>query len=172
MPPALARLTSLSLGFFGLVSGLAAWWALAGWLAVPDQASTMGVRLGLGVAALLPAAGLLLAMTLVSSAARFAAARFDPLAGTEPPFLARNQRVISNTVEQFLVFAPGLLAWAAGGGASAMPGVLSAGLCFAAARAAFWAGYHAGTFARAPGMAASFALNGLVLWMAARAWHG
>jgi hypothetical protein len=172
MPPALARLTSLSLGFLGVVAGLAGWWALSGRLGVPEQASTMGVRLGLAAAALLPVAGLLLAMTLASSAARFAAARFDPLSGTEPAFIARNQRVISNSVEQVVVFAPALLAWAAGGGAAAMPGVLAAGLAFAAARAAFWLGYHCGTFARAPGMAATFALNGLVLWMAARAWYG
>jgi uncharacterized MAPEG superfamily protein len=172
MPPSLSRLTSLSLGFLGLVAGLAGWWALAARLGVPEQASTMGVRLGLAAAALLPTAGLLLAMTLVSSAARFGAARFDPLAGVEPRFLARNQRVIANSVEQFLVFAPSLLAWAAGGGAAAMPGVQAAGLVFAAARVAFWLGYHLGTFFRAPGMAATFAVNGLVLWMAARAWYG
>jgi hypothetical protein len=78
--------------------------------------------------------------------------------------------VIGNTVEQLLVFAPALLAWAAGGGAAAMGGVLAAAVVFAAARLLFWAGYHAHPFARAPGMAATLAINALALGMAARAW--
>lgn len=170
MPPALARLTSLSLGGFGLLAGLAGWWWMAGAVAVPDGASTMGVRLGMAASALVPTAAMLFAAILASSAVRFATASFDPLAGRDPPFLARNQRVITNTVEQFAVFAPALLAWAAGGGAAAMPGVLAAGHMFALARVAFWAGYHAPGFARAPGMAATLAINALALWMAGRAW--
>jgi len=172
MPPALARLTSLSLGGFGLVAGLAGWWALAQAIAVPDGASTMGVRLGIAAAALLPAALVLLLMTAASFTARFIAAAFDPLAGRDPAFVARNQRVISNTVEQMLVFAPALLAWAAGGGAASMPGVLAAAWVFALARVLFWAGYLANPFGRAPGMAATIGINGLALWMAGRAWLG
>jgi hypothetical protein len=172
MPPALARLTSVSLGGFGLVGALAGWWWLArAWPAV-EGTSSMAVRLGLAAAALCPAAAVLLAMVLASSAARFAAAAFDPLAGQDGKFLAVNQRVIGNTVEQLLVFAPALLAWAAGGGAAAMPGVLAAAGLFAAARVAFWIGYHLHPFARAPGMAATLGLNGLALVMAARAWWG
>jgi hypothetical protein len=170
MPPALARLTSLSLGGFGLVAGLAGWWALAGLVAVPDGASTMGVRLGIAAAALLPTALVLLLMTVASFTARFITAAFDPLAGREPPFVARNQRVISNSVEQMLVFAPALMAWAAGGGAAAMPGVLAAGAVFALARLAFWLGYLISPFGRAPGMVATIAINALALAMAGRAW--
>jgi uncharacterized membrane protein YecN with MAPEG domain len=172
MPPALARLTSLSLGGLGLVAGLAGWWFIAQSLAVPDGASTMGVRLGMAAAALVPSAALLFLMILASSAARFATATFDPLAGRDPHFIARNQRVIGNTVEQFSVFVPALAAWAAGGGAAAMPAVLAAALVFAIARTAFWIGYHAHGFARAPGMAATLAINALALWMAGRAWLG
>jgi hypothetical protein len=172
MPPALARLTSLSLGGFGLLGGLAGWWWLAGSLPVPDGTSSMAVRLGLATAALLPAAALLFAMVVASSAARFVAAAFDPLAGRDGRFVAVNQRVITNTVEQLCVFAPALLAWAAGGGAAAMGGVLAAALVFAVARAAFWVGYHLSPFARAPGMAATLAMGGLALVMAARAWWG
>lgn len=170
MPPRLQRIASLGLGGVGLAASLVAWWWLAGLLAVPDGSASMAVRLGFALAALLPIAALLLMMTLASSAARFIAAAFDPVAGRDPLLVVRNQRVITNTVEQVAVFAPALLAWAAGGGAPAMPGVLAAALVFALARAAFWVGYHAHPFARAPGMAASFAINGLVLAMAARAW--
>jgi hypothetical protein len=172
MPPALARLASVSLGGFGLLAGLAGWWWLSTVLPAAEGTSSMAVRLGLAAAGLLPTAALLFAMVLASSAARFAAAAFDPLAGRDGRFIAVNQRVIANTVEQFAVFAPALLAWAAGGGAAAMAGVLAAGLVFAIARAAFWAGYHASPFARAPGMAATLGLNGLALAMAARAWWG
>lgn len=170
MPPRLQRIASLGLGGVGMAAGLVAWWWLSGVLPVPDGSATMAVRLGWALAALLPALALLWLMTLASSAARFIAAAFDPVAGRDPLLVLRNQRVISNTVEQTLVFAPTLLAWAAGGGALAMPGVLAAAFVFALARAAFWAGYHAHPFARAPGMAASFAINGLALAMAARAW--
>lgn len=170
MPPGLARLTSLCLGGFGLVAGLWAWRELAALIAVPDGASTMGVRLGLASAALLPTALLLLMMTVASFTARFVTAAFDPLLGADPRFVQRNQRVISNTVEQAAIFMPALLAWAAGGGAVAMPGVLAAGAVFAASRLAFWVGYLANPFGRAPGMAASIALNFLALSMAGRAW--
>lgn len=172
MPPALARLTSLSLGGFGLVGGLVLWWWGTGLVAVPGGSPSMGVRLGLVAAALLPSAGLLLLMTAASFTARFVSATFDPLAGHDGRFLQLNQRVISNTVEQLAVFAPALLAWGAGGGAAAMPGVLAAGFAFALARAAFWLGYHLHVFGRAPGMAATIGLNALALAMAGRAWLG
>lgn len=172
MPPALARLTSLSLGGFGVLGGLLLWWWAAGRIAVGGDASSMAVRLGFATAALLPAATLLLLVIAASSAGRLASAAFDPLAGRDGDFLQRNQRVITNTVEQLAVFAPALLAWGAGGGAAAMPGVLAAGFVFAAARAAFWVGYHLHPFGRAPGMGASMAMNGLVLWMAVRTWSG
>ena len=172
MPPSLARLTSLSLASFGLVGGLLLWWWGAREIAVPEGASSMAVRLGLAAAALLPAAALLLAMTAASFTARFATATFDPLAGRDSRFLVLNQRVITNSLEQLAVFAPALLAWAAGGGAGAMPGVLAAGFVFGLARAAFWLGYLINPFGRAPGMAATIALNVLALAMAARAWWG
>jgi uncharacterized membrane protein YecN with MAPEG domain len=172
MTPALARLTSVSLGGLGALAGIGGWWLLAAQLPHPEGTSSMAVRIGLALAALLPAAALLLAMTLASSAARFVFVAFDPLAGAEPRFVARNQRVIANTGEQFAVFAPALLAWAAGGGAVAMPFVLAACLVFATARLLFWAGYHLHPFARAPGMAATFAINALAIVMAARAWAG
>lgn len=172
MPPSLLRVASLSLGGLGVAGGLLLWWVLRGLLEEPSGASSMAVRLGLGLAALLPGACLLFAMVLASSAARFATLAFDPAQRPDGPFLARNQRVINNTVEQFLVFAPALLAWAAGGGAGAMPGVLAAGVLFGLARLAFWAGYHVHALARAPGMAATLALNALALASAVLAWMG
>jgi hypothetical protein len=172
MPPGLQRVASVSLGGLGMAGGLLLWWGLRGLISEPAGASSMAVRLGLGLAALLPAATLLFAMVLASSAARFATAAFDPARRPDRPFLVLNQRVIANTAEQFLVFAPALLAWAAGAGATAMPGVLAAGVLFAAARLAFWVGYHAHTLARAPGMAATMAMNGLALASAALAWLG
>jgi hypothetical protein len=172
MPPGLQRIASISLGGLGAVAALLLWWVVRDVIAEPSGASSMAVRLGMAGAALLPAAALLFLMVLASSAARFVQAAFDPLARPEGRFIALNQRVITNTVEQLCVFAPALLAWAAGGGAAAMPGVLAAALLFALARAAFWAGYHVHPMARAPGMAAGLALNALALVAAARAWLG
>jgi hypothetical protein len=172
MPPGLQRVASISLGGLGAVAALLLWWAARDAIAEPSGASSMAVRLGMACAALLPAAGLLFLMVLASSAARFAAAAFDPLARPDAGFIARNQRVIANTVEQLCVFAPALLAWAAGAGAGAMPGVLAAAGLFALARVAFWAGYHVHPLARAPGMAATLVLNALALVAAGRAWVG
>ena len=71
-----------------------------------------------------------------------------------------NQRALTNTVEQLTGFAPALLALAARrvrpvGCRSSSRRVL----VFALARLVFWGGYLLGPLARAPGMAATFAVN-------------
>ena len=79
-----------------------------------------------------------------------------------------NQRVIANTIEQMAVFVPALLALAAGAPAARMAPIVALALVFALARLAFWVGYHAGTRLRAPGMAATLAIN--VATLVAAAW--
>lgn len=159
---------SLLLGICGAIAALLAWQLTVPLIASDPAASSMAVRLGKAAAALLPTAGVLAAMLLAQMAGRFLAERFDPLAPGEGRFLLVNQRVITNTVEQNTVFAPALLALAAGAPGTRLAEVLALGVVFALARLLFWGGYLAGPLARAPGMAATLVLN--LATLAAAVW--
>jgi hypothetical protein len=164
------RLVSASLALIGLAAAGLAWWLLAGVIAEPRGASSMAMRLGLALAALLPGVIVLAAMILAQMALRFASGAFDPLAGRDSLILHVNQRVIGNTLEQMAIFCPSLLAWAAGAGAAAMPGVIALGIVFGAARLLFWVGYLIHPMARALGMAPSIAASLAALVAAVAAW--
>lgn len=154
----------------GGVAAILLWQAVAAAIPVDPAASSMAIRLGAAALALLPGAAVLFAMTVVQMLARAATGRVDPLSGTDPAFLLVNQRCIGNTVEQFLVFAPALLALAAGVSGRRMPEVLALGVVFGAARLAFWAGYLLAPLARAPGMVATVCCNAAALLAAAWIW--
>ena len=132
--------------------------------------SSMAVRLGLGCAALLPGAMVLALMVLGQMALRLAAGIADPLAGRETRWLLVNQRVITNTVEQFTLFVPALLALSAGVTAARMGEVTALGVVFAAARLVFWIGYLIAPIGRAAGMAATLVATLSALGAAAWFW--
>jgi hypothetical protein len=83
---------------------------------------------------------------------RLFTAAIDPLAGVETHRMRVNFRYLSNTLEQFVVFAAGLLALAA----YAPPRILIiVTVVWVVARWAFWIGYHKSPLLRgwgAPGM--------------------
>ncbi|HVC62273.1 MAG TPA: MAPEG family protein [Acetobacteraceae bacterium] len=149
------------------MAAILAWWLLAAVLA-PVSLAGVAPHVALALAALLPSAALLAVMILAQMGARAMTGAIDPLAGTDSPFLRTNQRVIANTVEQMTVFVPALLALAAGVPAARMGPVVALAYVFAVARLVFWIGYLAGVRLRAPGMAATFAVN--VATLAAAAW--
>ncbi|MCS6920587.1 MAG: MAPEG family protein [Elioraea sp.] len=110
--------------------------------------------LAAGFAALLPGAAVLAAMVLTQMGLRFVSGAIDPISVEGPRGLKLGQRVITNTVEQTLIFAPALLALAVLEAARA--GTLVAlGLVFALSRILFWAGYAIHPLGRAPGMGAT-----------------
>jgi hypothetical protein len=83
----------------------------------------------------------------------------DPLAGFETPRLKINLRYLQHTLEQLMVFVPGLLglAFYCSNGA-AMRAVVATTVTWIVGRAGFWIGYHYGSQYRAigaPGMAQS-----------------
>lgn len=156
-PP--GRALSLLLGVCGAVAAILAWQALVPMVRTDPSGSSMAVRIGLAFAALLPACAVLALMLLAQMALRFAAAAIDPLAGRETRALLRNQRVIANTLEQFAVFAPSLLALAAGTTAARMAEVTAAGAVFAGARLLFWLGYLLAPVGRAFGMAGTLVVT-------------
>ncbi len=119
------------------------WRQLAAQIPPPPDGDSVDGRLGLALAWLLPAMAVLWAMLLAQMGARFVAGAFDPLAGRDGRFLAVNQRVITNTVEHVTVFAPALLALAAGSDRTRMPAVLALGWClpwpvWRSGRATWW----------------------------------
>lgn len=161
---------SLLLAVCGAIVAFLIWRALVPLMVVNVEMTSTAVRLGLAAAWLLPACFVLAAMVAAQMTGRFTAAAFDPLAGGDSRFLLVNQRVISNTVEQTLIFAPALLALAAASPGAQMPAVLAAAAVFALARLVFWAGYLVAPMARAPGMAATMAVVVATLLAAASAW--
>jgi hypothetical protein len=150
----------------GIVAAVLAWWLLT--IVAPEAHTGMAPHLALVLTALLPSIALLAAMILLQMGVRAMTGAIDPLAGTDSVLLRKNQRVITNTVEQMTIFVPALLALAAGAPGARMAPVVAAAWTFALARLAFWIGYLAGTLLRAPGMAATFAIN--VATLAAGAW--
>jgi uncharacterized membrane protein YecN with MAPEG domain len=163
------RRKSILLSSIGLIIALLGWRLLQAILPV-SSAETEAQRLGLGCAALLPGAFVLALMVLAQMAGRAAARVLDPTVGQETRFLLVNQRVISNTVEQFVVFAPALLALMAAASPPDMPAIQALGYVFAGARLLFWAGYLRAPLFRAPGMAATEGVTLATLIAACWVW--
>lgn len=164
------RSLSLLLGVCGAVAAMLGWQALVPHLPPDPAGSSMAVRLGQGCAALLPGAAALALMVLAQMGLRAATGAIDPLAGRESRLLLVNQRAIANTVEQFAIFAPSLLALSAGVSGPRMAEVNALGVVFAAARVAFWLGYLVAPVGRAFGMAATLAATLSTLGAAAWFW--
>lgn len=90
---------------------------------------------------------------------RLRSSAIDPLAGHETLRLRINLRYLQHTLEQLLVFVPGLLglAFYCSNG-TAMRAVVATTVTWIVGRAGFWIGYHYGSNYRAigaPGMAQS-----------------
>jgi MAPEG family len=78
---------------------------------------------------------------------------FDPLAGRESHRMKVNLQYLQNTLEQLLIFIPGLVAlscYCAGG--EAMRAVVATTVVWVLARAVFWIGYHRAPGLRVPGL--------------------
>ncbi len=93
----------------------------------------------------------------------------DPLAGYETRRMTINLRYLQNTLEQLLVFLPGLfgLAYYCDSGA-AMRAVAATTLVWIAARFAFWIGYHQGALHRAAGAPGMMLGMVMLLYVAGR----
>ena len=153
----------------GIAGAFVLWRVMAAILAVGPAAAT-AERLGMACAALLPGVLVLNLMIALQMLARAWIGAIDPLAGVDSRLLQVNQRALTNTVEQLAGFVPALIARAAAAPPAWMPGVVALGLVFGVARLVFWGGYLMGPLLRAPGMAATFAVNVATYAAAARVW--
>lgn len=147
----------------------ALWWLLFRFL--PEPANLLPVQTAVGCIAV---AALLTVFAGIEAIAheRFVTAAVNPLAGVETPRLRVNFRYLSNTVEQFIVFATGLLALAAYWSPRLLVIVT---IVWVLARWAFWIGYHKDPLWRAigaPGMLQSILVLLYVAWRFGRDSYG
>jgi hypothetical protein len=140
---------------------VALWFLLLRFL--PAPATTDPLSTALACAAI--AALLTLVMGVESIAhERLVTPAIDPLAGFETRRMRVNARYLSNTVEQFIVFAVGLLALSHYGPARLL---VIVSIVWIVARWAFWIGYHFSPLLRglgAPGMLQSMIVLLYVAW--------
>jgi hypothetical protein len=162
------RAQAIAGSIVGMAFALALWRWLAHIIPVNPTAGT-SERLGVACASLIPAVCVLNAIIIAQMGWRAGTGALDPLAGQDDTRMQVNQRVLTNTVEQLAGFVPAMLAVAAGVSPGWMPFVVAAGVVFAVARLFFWGGYMLGPVLRAPGMAATFAVNlatlGAAIWV-------
>jgi uncharacterized MAPEG superfamily protein len=151
----------------GLVIGSLVGWAvfllIFGLFAAPAAAGKAD-RLGFAAQWLLLVALLILGMTVIIAISRNFSPAIDPTLNQEPRCLDISRRVLTNTVEQGLIFALLALAVAAAAPAGSL-GVLAAlTVMFVASRIVFWIGYLAGPYYR------SFGVMGMQINMVMAVW--
>jgi hypothetical protein len=133
----------------GFVAAAALWWLLLKFLPAPGNIEPLPTALACcAVAALLT----LVAGVEAVAHERLVTPAIDPLAGFETQRMRVNQRYLGNTLEQFVVFAAGLIGLAF----YTSPRLLMiVTIVWVMARWAFWIGYHRSPLLRgigAPGM--------------------
>jgi hypothetical protein len=130
-------------------AALLLWWLM--WKYLPDPIGANRLRVAIQCCAVAALFSVVARVEAVAHERLFTAA-IDPLAGVETKRMRVNFRFLSNTVEQYVVFAAGLLAlWLY---ASAKILVIVT-IVWVLARWAFWIGYHRSPLLRgvgAPGM--------------------
>ena len=134
------------------IATAAIWYGLYRFLPAPGSAEALQTALACGAVA-----ALLTLMAGVEAVAheRLVTPAIDPLAGFETRRMRVNLRYLQNTLEQFVIFAAGLMALSA----YATPRILVIiTIVWVLMRWAFWVGYHKSPLLRgwgAPGMVQS-----------------
>jgi hypothetical protein len=143
------RSTTLSGIAISAPATLLLWWLL--WKFLPDPVGANSLRVALQCCAVAALLALVAGVEAVAHERLFTAA-IDPLAGVETQRMRVNFRYLSNTLEQYVVFASGLLALSMYASAKILVIIT---IVWVIARWAFWIGYHKSPLMRgigAPGM--------------------
>lgn len=130
-------------------AALILWWLL--WQLLPDPVGANSLTVALECCAVAALLTLVAGVEAVAHERLFTAA-IDPLAGVETKRLRVNFRYLSNTLEQYVVFAAGLVALSMYASAKLLVIVT---IVWVIMRWAFWIGYHKSPLMRgigAPGM--------------------
>lgn len=140
------------------------------WLLFPQVAPPLGIadpgaRMAFWGRLVLWPALLLALMVLGVMVARGRSVALNPIDDPESRLYRISQRVLSNSVEQTLIFLPALAAFVA---LAPLPDLGAARLAvwlFAVGRGLFWIGYLVHPYVRAPGMAVTLTVNlTLLVW--------
>lgn len=101
---------------------------------------------------------------------RFTGPAIDPIAGKPGRAIVIDNRVIDNTLQQYVLFAAANFAIAAGARGDQVAVISAAAIIFVVLRLAFWIGYRIDPLYRAFGMGGTLYLNlvllGYPLWVA------
>jgi hypothetical protein len=146
--PAQRRTTMSGIAISAPVT-LLLWWLL--WKYLPDPIGANRLRVAIQCCAVAALFTVVAGVEAVAHERLFTAA-IDPLAGVETKRMRVNFRYLSNTLEQFVVFAAGLLALSLYASGKILVIVT---IVWVLARWAFWIGYHKSPLMRgigAPGM--------------------
>jgi hypothetical protein len=135
---------------------------LAGRVPPPDSAASAD-RFALWAGLALWPSLILFGMVGAVILARGLGRAFNPLTDAESPFQRVSQRVLSNSVEQTLIFLPALAALIALSPPADLGAARAAVGLFALGRLLFWGGYLVHPFWRAPGMAMTLSTTLTVL---------
>lgn len=133
----------------------------------PEGDASLAARLALAVRLSVWPALVLCAMVGAVMAVRGRVQAFNPIDDAEGRAYRVAQRALTNTVEQTVIFLPGLAALATLLPADGLGALTLATALFVAGRLLFWAGYAIHPYARAPGMAMTLTVNLIVLGWAA-----
>lgn len=146
-----------------LVVTAAAFFALLPRMPAPADLATLAERLAFGLRLTVWPALLVLLMVVGTAGARALGNAYNPIDDPETRLYRISQRVLGNTVEQTVIFVPGLLALAAVLAPAQCGALVLLVVFYVAARGLFWIGYLVHPYARAPGMAATMTVNGGML---------
>lgn len=150
----------------GVLAGTVLGWllfALIFGLVIGPTAATKADRLAYAAAWLLPVAIVVFLMTLATGLGRFFGGGADPTLNADSRYVDLSRRVLTNTVEQSLIFALAALAMAALTPAGQLGLLGSLVILFVVARLAFWIGYLIDPLYREAGMALTFEINAVIL---------
>ncbi len=143
----------------GVVAMVLVVWLLSRVLPVPAIEDTAAARMALALRWLVPPATLLFAMLAAIGNARFLSEAIDPTLSKEDQSMVVNGRVADNTLQQFVIFAVGILALATVLPRHWLSVIPAVAVTFVIARLVFWIGYRIHPLYRAPGFSSTAYLN-------------
>jgi hypothetical protein len=143
----------------GIVTMILLVWALSTAISPPGVSNSYADRLAYAlpwaVVAVLP----FFFMVAAVGNARFLSEAIDPTLGKESQKTIVNGRVADNTLQQFVMFAIGLLALAVTLPVNWLSVIPAVTITFVVARLVFWIGYRIHPLYRAPGFSSTAYLN-------------
>ena len=143
----------------GVITMVLLVWLLSSLIEAPSISDTAGDRIGYALRWLVVAVIPLVAMLGAVGNARFLTEAIDPTLGKENQRMVVDGRVADNTLQQFVVFAIGLVALSVNLPTHSLSVVPATAITFVIARLVFWFGYRIHPLYRAPGFSSTFYLN-------------